>query len=573
MATQRVVIDPITRIEGHLRIELETSGGRITDAWASATQFRGIETILKGRDPRDAWALAQRICGVCTGIHAIASVRAVEDALDYPIPRQAELIRSLVTAMGIVQDHVMHFYHLHALDWVDVKSALAADPQAAARLAASVSPWPSNSAAWFREVQQRVGASVSGGQLGIFAGSYWGHPAYRLPPEANLLALAHYLEALQWQREIIRLHTIFGGKNPHPNFLVGGMACSINLDNQLGINAVRLDELTGLIGRARRFVEEVYYPDVLAIAGFYREYAAIGISSPTLMAVGEGAFSCAGTPVAGEVRAGVLADGDYEELRPFEPAKIAEFVTSSWYAYPEGDNAGRHPWRGETAPRYTGPRPPYGQISDNVKYTWVKAPRYDGRAVQVGPNARMLVACAQGHKDATRLTDEALAGLGAGREALNSTLGRTLCRAVESVLLCNRMDEWFRQFQERIHAGDTTTFNPDKWDPATWPKSAQGVGFTEAARGTLSHWVEIENGRITRYQCVVPSTWNSSGRDASGQPGPFEHALAHRGHHPLLEPGRPLEVLRTIHSFDPCQSCAVHLFDPAGGTIGTVSVS
>jgi hydrogenase large subunit len=573
MATQRVVIDPITRIEGHLRIELETRGGKITNAWASATQFRGIETILHGRDPRDAWAMAQRICGVCTGVHAIASIRAVEDALKYPIPRSAELIRSLVNGMGIVQDHVMHFYHLHALDWVDVQSALAADPQATARLAASISPWPNNSATWFREVQQRVGKSVAGGQLGIFAGNYWGHPAYRLPPEANLLALAHYLEALPWQREIIRLHAIFGGKNPHPNFVVGGMACSINLDNQLTINAIRLDELRGYITQARRFVEEVYYPDVLAIAGFYKDYAAIGAASPSLLAVGESGFSCSGAPQGGEVRAGVLLDGDYGHLQPFDPMKIAESVASSWYTYPEGDRTGRHPWQGETSPRYTGPRPPFQQLSDRDKYTWVKAPRYDGRPVQVGPNARLLVACAQGHAETVQVVDAALGQLGAGRESLNSTLGRTLCRAAESVLLARRLEEWFGELQERIKSGDTATFNPDLWEPKTWPKSAKGVGFTEAARGTLSHWVEIDDGRIARYQCVVPSTWNSSGRDAEGQRGPFEHALAAGGHHPLEDPQRPLEVLRTVHSFDPCQSCAVHLLDLAGGTAVEVNVS
>jgi hydrogenase large subunit len=571
--TQRIVIDPITRIEGHLRIELETDGGRITNAWASATQFRGIETILRGRDPRDAWALAQRICGVCTGIHAIASIRAVEDALRYQIPMAAELIRNLVTGMATIQDHVMHFYHLHALDWVDVKSALAADPQATARLAASVSAWPNNSATWFREVQQRVEKSLAGGQAGIFAGGYWGHPAYRLPPEANLLAVAHYLEALKWQREIIRLHTIFGGKNPHPNYLVGGMACAINLDSQATINAVRLDELQGHIAQARRFVDEVYYPDLLAIAGFYKEYAAIGAASPTLMAVGESAYSCSGTPQGGAVGAGVLWDGNYSAPRPFDPMKIAEFVTSSWYTYPAGDKTGLHPWKGETTPRYTGPPPPFKQLSDLQKYTWVKAPRYDGKAVQVGPNARILLAYAQGHTATVQAADDALRRLGAGVEALNSTLGRTLCRGLESVLLARRMGEWFAELQERIRSGDIATFNPEKWEPHTWPKKAQGVGFAEAARGTLSHWVEIENGRISSYQCVVPSTWNSSGRDPDGQMGPFEHALAAGGRHPLQDPQRPLEVLRTIHSFDPCQSCAVHLLEPGGGAISEVHVS
>lgn len=573
MASERIVIDPITRIEGHLRIELEANEGKITNAWACATQFRGIEKILQGRDPRDAWAFAQRICGVCTGVHAVASIRAVEDAIKCTIPVQAELIRNLVSGMAILQDHVMHFYHLHALDWVDVKSALGADPQATARLSASLSPWPNNSATWFREVQQRMSASFAGGQLGIFASGYWGHPAYRLPPEANLLALGHYLEALQWQREIIRLHTIFAGKNPHPNFVVGGMACAINLDNQITINKIRLDELGRLIAQARRFVDEVYYPDVLAIAGFYPEYASIGVSSPTLLATGESGFSCSGTPTGGEVPAGILLDGNYSNLHSFDPMKIAEFVSSSWYSYPEGEKLALHPWRGKTEVNYTGPVPPFTQLSDREKYTWVKAPRYEGRAVQVGPNARVLVANAQGHGETVRLVNEGLGKLGAGIEALNSTLGRTWCRALEAVLIAQRMEVWFAQLLERIKSGDIATFNAEKWEPESWPKQAQGVGFTEAARGTLSHWVEIDKGRIAHYQCVVPSTWNSSGRDPSGQLGPFEHALAAGGEHPLLDPQRPLEVLRTIHSFDPCESCAVHLLDAAGGSAVTVPAS
>ncbi|HEY5975093.1 MAG TPA: nickel-dependent hydrogenase large subunit [Geobacteraceae bacterium] len=571
MATKRLVIDPITRIEGHLRLELETDGNRVTNAWACSTQFRGIERILQGRDPRDAWALAQRICGVCTGVHAIASIRAVEDAIKYPIPPAAELIRSLITGMGTVQDHVIHFYHLHALDWVDVQSALRADPDKTARLAGSISPWPNSSASRFREVQQKVQQSVAGGQLSIFTNGYWGHSAYRLPPEANLLALSHYLEALDWQRDVIRLHAIFGGKNPHPNFLVGGMACAINLDNQMTINAVTLAQLEGMIRRARQFVEEVYYPDVLAIAGFYKEYAAIGVSSPNLLAVGESGYSCAGTP-AGAVAAGVLLDGDYGAAKSFDQRQIAEFVTSSWYAYPAGDQVGLHPWQGETVPHYTGPIPPYKQLSDDQRYTWAKAPRYAGRAMQVGPNARLLVATAQGHQPTVKLVGDALHTLGLTTANLNSTLGRTLCRALESVLVARRLEEWFASLVGRIRDGDISTFNPDKWEPRSWPRTAQGVGFVEAARGTLSHWVQIENGKISRYECVVPSTWNSSGRDATGQLGPYEQALASNGHHPLEDPQRPLEVLRTIHSFDPCQSCAVHLLDATGRAVREVMV-
>ena len=571
MAPERIVIDPITRIEGHLRIELEAAGGKISKAWACSTQFRGIEKILQGHDPRDAWAITQRICGVCTGIHAIASIRAVEDALNYPIPHTAELIRSLVVGMGTVQDHVIHFYHLHALDWVDVPSALKADPEKTARLAASISPWPNNSATRFREVQQKIGKSISGGQLSIFTNGYWGHPAYHLPPEANLMAVSHYLEALEWQRDVIKLQTIFGGKNPHPNFLVGGMACAINLDNQITLNEVTLAQIEGMIQRARRFVEEVYYPDVMAIAGFYKEYATIGRSTPNLLAVGESGYSCSGIP-AGTPAAGLLLDGDYSKVLPFDHLKIAEFVTSSWYTYREGDKGGRHPWQGETNPHYTGPALPYKQLSDGQKYTWTKAPRYDGRPVQVGPNARLMVAFAQKHQPTVELAGKALQTLGLEGKHLNSTLGRTLCRCLESVLVSRRLNEQFAELREAIRQGNTKTFNPDRWEPGSWPKSAQGVGFAEAARGTLSHWVQIENGKISRYECVVPSTWNSSGRDSEGKQGPYEEALAGSGDHPLADAKRPLEVLRTVHSFDPCQSCAVHLFDATGHPLEEVKV-
>ncbi len=569
MATQRIVIDPITRIEGHLRIELETDGDRISNAWSCTTQFRGIEKIMQGRDPRDAWAMVQRICGVCTGVHAVASIRAVEDALKYPIPRAAELIRDLMMEMGTVQDHVIHFYHLHAMDWVDVVSALKADPAQTARLAASLSDWPTNSAAHFSAVRKKLQESVAGGQLSIFSNGYWGHPDYKLPPEANLMAVAHYLEALEWQRDVIRLQTIFGGKNPHPNFLVGGMACSINMDNQLTINQVSLAQLEGMVQRARDFVEKVYCPDVMAIASFYKEYADIGISSPHLMAVGESGYSSAGAP-AGQLKPGFVTDADIRKLTPFDLNKISEYITSSWYAYPDGDKAGRHPWNGETTPRYTGPTPPYKHLSDNQKYTWCKAPRYDGMAMQVGPNARLMVAYSQGHAETVKLLDDAMLKLGIRPSQLNSTLGRTLARVLETQLLSRRMTETFAKLVEGIKQGDVNTFNPVFWDPDSWPKSAQGVGFVEAARGTLSHWVQIENRKIVRYECVVPSTWNSSGRDPQGQLGPYEHALAGNGRHPLRDPQRPLEVLRTIHSFDPCQSCAVHLTDLRGSPLGEV---
>ena len=570
MARQRVVVDPISRIEGHLRIEVQQENGRIADAWASSTQFRGIETIMQGRDPRDAWAFTQRICGVCTVVHAVASCRAVEDALDIRIPPNANLIRNLIHGMQFIQDHVIHFYHLHALDWVDVVSALDADPADTARIAASLSPWPNNSATYFLEVQNRLRTFVQGGQLGIFTNGYWGHPAYKLPAPVNLLAVAHYLEALDWQRDVIRLHTIFGGKNPHPNFLVGGMASAINLDDTATINTERLTDIHALIKRARRFVEEVYWIDLIAIAGFYKEWAAIGGGTPNYLAVGE--FP------DGDVRdidtlyfpRGIILDNDLSQVHPYDQSKVEEFIHSSWYEYSDGDDVGLHPWEGETTPRYTGPEPPWEYLQDHDKYTWMKAPRYEGRAMQVGPLSRMLVAYGAGHADVQELVNEVLGRLGVGPAALFSTLGRTAARGIETVLLARRMEHWYDSLVERIRHGDTQTFVGDNWDPGSWPASARGYGYLDAPRGALGHWVEIQNGRISRYQCVVPSTWNCSPRDGQGQMGPYEAALV--DNHPLVRPDQPLEILRTIHSFDPCMACGVHVLDPEGRTITEVKV-
>ena len=272
----RVVIDPITRIEGHLRIEVEVKDGKVVDAYSSGTMVRGFELILKGRDPRDAWAFTERACGVCTTVHALASVRTVEDALNIQVPPNAELIRNLMFCAQYLQDHVVHFYHLHALDWVDVVSALKADPKKTSELAQSISNWPKSSVGYFSDVQKRIKAFVDSGQLGIFANGYWGHSAFKLPPEANLMAVAHYLEALEWQKEIVKVHTIFGGKNPHPNYLVGGVPCSLNINEVNAINAERLAHVSKLFADAQQFVEQVYLPDLMAVASFYKDWGAIG---------------------------------------------------------------------------------------------------------------------------------------------------------------------------------------------------------------------------------------------------------------------------------------------------------
>ena len=570
MARTKVVVDPITRIEGHLRIEAQTENGKIAQAWASSTQFRGLEIIMEGRDPRDAWAFVQRICGVCTVVHAVASCRAVEDALDITIPPNANTIRNLVLGMQFVQDHVIHFYHLHALDWVDVVSALKADPAAASKIAASISPWPNNSATYFKEVQDRVKTFVASGQLGIFTNGYWGHPAYKLPPEVNLIAVAHYLEALDWQRDVIRLHTIFGGKNPHPNFLVGGMASAINLDDTQTINAARLADVKDMITRAQTFVEQVYYPDLVAIAGFYKDWAGIGGGTGNYLSVGEFPEKDIRDPSSLYFPRGIILGKDLSKVHPYDQNGVAEFVNSSWYDYEAGDSKGLHPYDGETKPRYTGPKAPYDYLQDEKKYSWLKSPRYNGKPMEVGPLAHVLVAYASGHKDVKPMVDDLLKRLNAPPAALFSTLGRTAARGIETQLIAQRLGVWYDDLVTRIKGGDVRTFNGDKWEPGSWPREAKGYGVLDAPRGALGHWVKIKDEKIERYQCVVPSTWNASPRDTQGVSGPYEAALM--DNHPLANPEQPLEILRTIHSFDPCMACGVHVLDADGNTVTEVKV-
>jgi Ni,Fe-hydrogenase I large subunit len=451
-----------------------------------------------------------------------------------------------------------------------VVSALKADPAGTAAIARKISPWPNNSETHFRAVQDRVKKFVASGQLGIFTNGYWGHPAYKLPPEVNLLAVAHYLEALDWQRDVIRLHTVFGGKNPHPNFLVGGMACAINLSDTATINTERLTDIRDMITRAQQFVEQVYWPDVLAIAGFYKEWASIGGGVKNYLAVGE--FP------EGDVRdterlylpRGIVLNRDLSRVWPYDQNQIKEYITSSWYEYSKGDDAGLHPYEGETVPKYAGPPTPWQYLQDSPKYTWMKAPRYDGRPMEVGPLARALVGFAAGHEEIRVMVKEVLDRLEVGPEALFSTLGRVAARGMETVLLARRMNVWYDRLVERIKSGDTRTFDGAKWSPDDWPAKTQGYGYLDAPRGALGHWVQIENGKISRYQCVVPSTWNCSPRDGKGQLGPYEAALV--DNHPLLQPDQPLEILRTIHSFDPCMACGVHVLDATGNVITQVTV-
>jgi hydrogenase large subunit len=564
-ATPRVVVDPITRIEGHLRIEAATDAeGRITEAYSAGTMVRGLEIILRGRDPRDAWAFAQRICGVCTLVHGIASVRAVEDALRYEIPPNANLVRNLMIGAQYVHDHVMHFYHLHALDWVDVVAALSADPAATSTLAQSLSGYARSSPGYFADVQKRVKALVESGQLGIFAGAYWGHPAYKLPPEANLMAVAHYLDALAWQRDVATLHAIFGGKNPHPHFVVGGAPNPIDLESDSAINAKRLSQVQDIIVRMRQFVDEVYVPDTLAIAGFYKDWATQGEGLGNFLCYGDFPAKSIFDTTSFMVPRGAILGRDLSHIEPVDlndPAQIQEFVSHAWYDYAAGNGQGLHPYDGETKLNYTGPQPPYSQLDVEQGYSWLKSPRWRGKAMEVGPLARMLMLVATGHAQARELVDYTLKTLDLPVEALYSTLGRTAARTLETKIFADAMQGWYDQLVANVKAGDTRTFNGALWEPGTWPAHARGAGFMEAPRGALGHWIVIDDGRITNYQAVVPSTWNAGPRDATGQPGAYEAALA--GHR-LHDPAQPIEILRTIHSFDPCIACAVHVAGPGG---------
>jgi hydrogenase large subunit len=587
MATQTVVVDPITRIEGHLRIEAQTdANGVIQQASSAGTMVRGIEIILRGRDPRDAWAFAQRICGVCTLVHGIASVRAVEDALKYEIPANAQLIRNLMIGAQFVHDHVMHFYHLHALDWVDVVSALKADPKKTSELAQSISGYAKSSPGYFSDVQAKLKGFVEAGQLGIFNNGYWGHPAYKLPPEANLMAVAHYLDALAWQRDVVQIHTVFGGKNPHPNFLVGGAPVGIAIHPEApgrgpqfrggsgatAVSLVGIERVRNVIQSMRAFVDQVYVPDTLAIASFYKDWGRQGEGIGNFLTYGDFPTKSMGDVASFMVPRGVILNRDLSRVEPIDlhaEDQIQEFVAHSWYEYSGGKDKGLHPYAGETKFDYTGPKPPYEHLETDKSYSWLKSPRWRGKAVEVGPLARVLMLYATGHAQTKELVDMALKRLDLPVQALYSTLGRTAARTLETKIFVDAMEGWYNQLISNIKSGDLRTFNEKLWDPETWPKEAKGVGYTEAPRGALAHWIVIKDGRIANYQAVVPSTWNAGPRDAQGQDGPYEAALKGTRLH---DPKQPIEILRTIHSFDPCIACAVHVTDPEGAELIQVKV-
>jgi len=580
---KRVVVDPVCRIEGHLRVEVNLDGNNvIRNAVSTGTMWRGLEVILKGRDPRDAWAFTERICGVCTGTHALTSVRAVEDALNIKIPENANSIRNIMQLNLQVHDHLVHFYHLHALDWVDVVSALKADPKATSALAQSISSWPLSSPGYFRDIQNRLKKFVESGQLGPFMNGYWGNPAYKLPPEANLMAVTHYLEALDFQKEIVKIHTIFGGKNPHPNWLVGGMPCAINLEGTGAVGAVNMERLNmvkSIIDRCIEFVEQVYIPDLIAIGKFYKGWLyGGGLSSKNVMSYGD-IPDKANDYSAGNLLLprGAIINGDLSKVHEIDlkdPEQIQEFVTHSWYKYPD-ESKGLHPFDGVTEPSFVlgpntkGTKTNIKELDEGGKYSWIKAPRWRGHAMEVGPLARYIIGYAQKNPEFKEPVDALLKELDVPVTALFSTLGRTAARGLECGWAARKMSYFFDKLMANLKAGDLTTANIEKWEPATWPKEAQGVGFTEAPRGALGHWIKIKDTKIDNYQCVVPTTWNGGPRDPKGQIGAFEASLMDT---PVAKADEPLEILRTLHSFDPCLACSTHVMSPDGQEMSSVKV-
>jgi quinone-reactive Ni/Fe-hydrogenase large subunit len=546
--TQRIIVDPITRIEGHLRIEVEVDDGSvIRDAWSSITLWRGMETILKGRDPRDAGLYTQRFCGVCTMVHYEASILACEDAFGVKPPPNARIVRNLMAAAWYLGDHIMHFYHLHGLDWVDVVSALAADPRKAVDLAKSYHPDAYNcSETHYRAVQERLTKFVKSGRLGPFANAYWGNPSYKLPAEANLVILSHYLDALAISKLTGQMQAIFGGKNPHPQTLVvGGVTCVMD-----ALDAQRLGQYLFRLKEVRNFVETAYLPDVLIAATYYKDEALAGIGGGVKNYLCYGGF-----PLDDDWRTTLFPRGVVKERGLANPlkldeAKITEEVTHSWY---KGTEA-RHPYEGVTDPEYTG-YDQKGNLKGGEKYSWCKAPRYEGEPHEVGPLARMVIGYALGDRKIKPLVEGILKKTGLPAGALFSTLGRTAARAIETKLVADEAGGWVEQLAANVKSGDTRT-----WTRCDVPeRPAQGRGMTEPPRGSLGHWVRIENKVIANYQAVVPSTWNCSPRDKAGRRGPYEESLIGTK---LAKLDQPLEILRTIHSFDPCMACAVHIIDP-----------
>jgi len=577
MSKKHIIVDPITRIEGHLRVEaVIDENNTIVDAYASSTMFRGIETILKGRDPRDAGMLAMRICGVCTGTHYQRSIEAVEHAFDVTIPKNARIVRNLLQGALYLHDHTVHFYHLHALDWVDITSALKADPKLAAQEAFKWHDQPYGvGEGELRAIQERVGKFVEQGRLGLFANAYWGNKHYKLSPEQNLIAVAHYLQALDMQRDASKMMAIFGGKMPHPqSIVVGGVTCVQDIKNP-----ARIAQFKSLLNKFRNFIKRAYLADVLMAGTVYADEALDGTGGglKNFMSYGDFKLDDTGFYKSSQLfPSGVVLNGDLSTLHPLDQTKIAEDVSHAWY---EGTGKPEHPYEGTTVPKYTGLNKKddgHAYLKTEEKYSWIKSPIYDDHRVEVGPLARVVVGLAAKDplmtKYATGFLGKLGKTLGLGKAApasvIFSTVGRTAARAIETELMADVMMDWVDELAANVASGDLSTWTEFDFD--TVSKDAKGFGMAEAPRGGLGHWVVIKDGKIENYQAVVPSTWNAAPRDYKGRMGAYEAALIGTK---VADPDQPLEILRTIHSFDPCIACAVHIVDTKGRKLGEFKVN
>jgi Ni,Fe-hydrogenase I large subunit len=566
-----IALDPVTRVGGQLRVEVELDGGIVTDAWVSGTGYRGIERILEGRDARDAWLIAQRICATSGTAHAIASVRAVEQALGATAPANARIVRNLLAGTQLVVDAASAFYIRQIWDWMDPRAALAADPAATSVLARSLSAWPSSGADYFAAIQKRLAATVTSDQPGPFVLES-SHPANTLSPEASLILAAHYVEALDWRRRVLAIETILGGKSPHlQTLLVGGLAIypdwggptkpvsgehlwDVVRSSVSPLGSAGLTAVSGKIDDAVAFSDQVLVPDVLLMLGAYPDAAGLGRGIGHYLAFGEFPADGSDRPVLALPRGRVM-DRNVADLVEVGPDGVAETTARAWYAAETDGTDLRRPSVGRTEPRYSGPRPSFDTVTATDRYTWVKAPRYEDDPMEVGPLARLLVASAADSSEVQGRLSEALAALGLGEDALFGTLGRILARAVEASIVVHRLGDWLAELRDHLAAGDMALADLTIWDPATWPNEAAGYALGESARGAVGHWVSIRSGRVVAYQVVDATTWNASPRDADGRHGALEAALVGTV---VADSHRPLELLRVIHSFDPCLSCGVH---------------
>lgn len=517
----RVVIDPLTRIEGHLRVEVEVDGNEVKDAWVSGTLFRGMEKVLKGREPDDAYYISQRICGVCPISHGHASTMGTETALDITPPDGARLVRNIIEGAQYLHSHILWFYNLAALDYVDVASALSANIADTYALAEAAG----TKVADFGAIQKRLKAFVEAGQLSIFTNAWFGHPGYKLPPELNLIAVAHYLEALEMQAEAAAIIGVMGGKFPHFMTSLPGGTAFVPTEQKLDDVLFRLSAVT-------KFIDEALIPDTLAIAPFYLDAATYGIGTTNLLAWGVFEEESRDPYERGLPR-GVIQGGNLSALDA-DPEKVIEYVDHSWY---QADSGGLNPKEGMTEMAYT-------DYSTDDKYSWAKAPRYDGKPHEVGPLARMVVAYTRGVKPVQALVDSTLDALGVpGQpEILLSLLGRVAARNLETKYCADLTTKYFGELVEAIKGGDAAFFTKER---AT---DGEGAGLWEAPRGALGHWTNIAGNAIENYQVIAPSTWNIAPRDKDGQRGPIEEALIGA---PVVDPAKPIEVLRIVHSFDP----------------------